>query len=162
MEQDDPSARQDPPAARWLRTHASTLLAAVRRVVPDSLCAYDLGAELSALLGHRWESFDSGRDGTRTAWALRLATELVARAADRGAVPTIERNRGTVEPEVLMLSREDLHRLSELARAPLDLGDDARDALAAMERSAPSPGALSRLTSSNLVDRRSSDVRHDG
>ena len=162
MGQDDPSTPQDPPAARWLQTHATILFAAVRRVVPDSLCAYDLGLELSALVGHRWEGFDSGRDGTRMAWALRLATELVGRAVARGAVPTGERHRATAEPELLMLSGADLHRLSALARAPLPLDDDACDALAAMERSAPAPTSLSGLSPSSLVARLTSEIRQDG
>ena len=162
MGNDDPSSnRTDPPAARWLETHAGVLFAALRRVVGDSLCAYDLGLELSALVGHRWESYDDSRDGTRTAWALRLAAELVDGAASRGAVPAGERHRAAAEPEVLMLSGEDLHRLSDLARAPLALDDDAGDALAALERSAPSPSTLSRLAASSLVGRRSSDVRQD-
>lgn len=161
MGQDDPSTPQDPPAARWLETHASILFAAVRRVIPDSLCAYDFGLELSALVGHQWECFDSARDGTRMAWALRLATELVDRAADRGAIPSVERHRGTAEPEVVMLSGEDLHRLSELAHAPLPLDDEAGDALTAMGRGAPSPGALSGLGSSSLVGRLPSEVRQE-
>ncbi len=162
MERDDPSTRQDPPASRWLQTHATILFAAVRRVVGDSLCAYDLGLELAALVGHRWERFDSARDGTRTAWALGLATELIDHAVDRGAVPTGERCRAKAAPETLTLSAQDLHSLSELARAPLPLDDDAGDALAAMERSAPSPAALSRLAPSSLVRRIPSEVRQDG
>jgi hypothetical protein len=147
MGHDEPSTPHAAPAASWLQTHAGILFAAVRRVVGDSLCAYDLGLELSALIGHRWNSFDPGGDGTRMAWALR---------------PTGERCRGAAEPEVRTLSREDLHQLSELARTPLDLDDDAGDALAAMERSAPSPGMLSRLAPSGLVTRLASDVREDG
>ncbi|MBA3304358.1 MAG: hypothetical protein H0U25_00305 [Thermoleophilaceae bacterium] len=162
MGHDEPSTPHAAPAASWLQTHAGILFAAVRRVVGDSLCAYDLGLELSALIGHRWNSFDPGGDGTRMAWALRLAIQLVDRAAERGAVPTGERCRGAAEPEVRTLSREDLHQLSELARTPLDLDDDAGDALAAMERSAPSPGMLSRLAPSGLVTRLASDVREDG
>ncbi|MGH2968738.1 MAG: hypothetical protein ACRDK0_06700 [Solirubrobacteraceae bacterium] len=126
----------------------------------DSLCTYDLGLELSALIGHRWDTFDADRHATRMAWALVLATELVAEATVRSVVPTGEARRGA-EPQVVTLSSEDLERLSELAHGSLHLDEDAGDALAAMERGAPSPGVLSRLRPSDLVRRCPSDVRQD-
>lgn len=89
---------------RWLADNAGVLFAAIRRVVADSLRAYDLGFELSARIAHRWDTFGADRHTTRMAWALVLA---------------------------------------------------------AMERSAPSPGELSRLRPSDLVRRSSSDVRQD-
>ncbi len=161
MEQHQPSISEGLTAARWLETNASILFAAVRRVVPDSLCAYDLALELSAMLGHRWPTFEPSRDGTRLAWALRLATELIADATARGLVPKSERHRGGA-PAQTTLSAADLHRLSELAHASLHLDEDAGHALAAMERGAPSPGALARLVPSDLVRRSPSDVRQDG
>lgn len=158
MEQRVLSAPGDPSAWRWLETHASTLFAAVRQVVPDSVCTYDLGLELAAMIGHRWEAFDAGRDRTRMAWSIRLAGELIARAIARGVVPTTERRR-TPAPLTLTVSNADLHRLSELARTtPLDLDADAVDALAALGRSAPPAHLLSSLDPSHLIRRASSDV----
>ena len=158
MDQHQPSTPHDAPAARWLRENAGVLFSAIRRVVADSLCAYDLGLELSALIGHRWGTFDAARHATRTAWTLQLAAELFAEATGRGVVPTGERRRGSA-PQVVPLSDKHLQRLSELARAPLHLDKDAGDALAAMQRGAPSPEVLSRLRPSDLVRRSSSDVR---
>lgn len=158
MDERQPSTPHDAPAARWLAEHASILFAAIRRVVADSLCAYDLGLELSAIVGHRWDTFDAERHATRMAWALLLATDLVAEATAREVVPTSERRRGA-EPQVVALSGADLTRLSELAHASLELDKDAGDALAAMERGAPSPGAPSGLRPSDLVRRSSSEVR---
>jgi len=160
VDQPKPSTPHDAPAARWLAKNAGILFSAIRRVVADSLCAYDLGLELSALIGHRWDTFDTDRQATRTAWALQLAAELVTEAAAGTVVPTGERWRGT-EPQVATLSAEDLERLSELARAPLHLDEEAGDALAAMERGAPSPRALSGLRPSDLVRRCTFDVRQD-
>lgn len=145
---------------RWLADNAGVLFAAIRRVVADSLRAYDLGFELSARIAHRWDTFGADRHTTRMAWALVLAAELVDDASDRAAVPTGERRRGA-EPRAVTLSTADLQRLSELARAALALDEAAAGALAAMERSAPSPGDLSRLRPSDLVRRSSSDVRQD-
>jgi hypothetical protein len=50
---------------------------------------------------------------------------------------------------------------SDLAPALLHLDEDAGDALAAMERGAPSPGALAGLRPSAHVRRSTSDVRQD-
>ena len=160
MDERQPSTPHDAPAARWLAENAGILFTAIRRVVADSLCAYDLGLELSALVGHRWDTFDAERHATRMAWALLLAAELVAEATARAVVPTGERRRGA-EPQVVTLSGADLQRLSELAQASLELDKDAGDVLAAMERGAPSPEALSRLRPSDLVRRLPSDVRQD-
>jgi len=158
VDQPPASTPHDPSAAPWLAENAGILFSAIRRVVADSMCAYDLGLELSALISHRWATFDADRHATRMAWALRLATELIGEAGARAAVPTVGR-RGA-EPQVVTLSTADLHRLSRLARAPLRLDEAAAEALAAMERSAPSPAALSGLRLSGLVVRSSSDVRH--
>ena len=152
--------QEDASAARWLPANANTLFAAVRCVVPDSLCAYDLGFELSALIVRGWNEFDAQRKATRMGWAIRLADELIARAAARGVVPTLERHRGG-EPLMMTLSGADLHDLSELANSPLDLDEDAGDALAAMRGRAPTPGALSSLSPSHLVRRASSDVQEE-
>jgi hypothetical protein len=160
VDQPRPSNPQNGPAAEWLAEHAHELFAAVRRVVADALCAYDLGLELSALIGHRWDTFDAQRHLTRMAWALRLAAEIVSEASARGAIPTGERRRGA-GARVVTLSAADLQRLSDLARESLSLDDAAGDALAAMQRGAPSPGSLSRLRVSDLVRRSSSDVRQD-
>jgi hypothetical protein len=155
VDQPRPSNPQNGPASEWLAEHAHVLFAAVRRVVADALCAYDLGLELSALIGHRWDTFDAERHVTRMAWALTLAAEIA-----RGAIPTGERRRGA-GARVVTLSTADLQRLSDLARESLSLDDAAGDALAAMQRGAPSPGSLSRLRVSDLVRRSSSDVRQD-
>ena len=160
MAQSPPSTPDDAPGTRWLAENAGILFSAIRRVVADSLCAYDLGLELSARIGHRWDTFDPDRHATRMAWALLLAAELVADASARAAVPTGERRRGA-EPQVVTLSTGDLHGLSDLAHAALQLDEAAADALAAMERGAPSPAALSRLRPSDLVRRSPSDVRQD-
>lgn len=160
MDQRAPSTPDDSSAPRWLKTHASALFAAVRRVVPDSLCAYDLGYELSALIGHRWDAFDAHRDHTRMAWAMGLAGDLIARATARGVVPTLERQRHG-EPLMRTLTSADLHRLSEMARAPLDLDAEAVEALASVERGAPPAASLSKLDPSHLVSLSSSDARRD-
>lgn len=160
MDQRQPATPHDAPAARWLAENAGILFTAIRRVVADSLCAYDLGLELSALVGHRWDTFATDQHATRMAWALLLAGELIAEATARAVVPTGERRRNA-QPQVMTLSSEDLERLSALAHGSLHLGEDADDALAAMQRSAPSPGALSRLRPSDLVRRSLSDVRQD-
>jgi len=157
--QSHPSTPDDAPAT-WLAENAGTLFAAIRRVVADSLCAYDLGLELSARIGHRWETFDAERHATRMAWALLLAAELIGEASARAAVPIGERRRGA-EPRVVTLSPADLQRLSDLARAALELDEAAADALAAMERSAPSPAALSGLRPSELVHPSPSEVRQE-
>jgi hypothetical protein len=155
-----PSTPDDAPPTQWLAANADTLFAAIRRVIADSLCAYDLGLELSALIGHRWGSFDSERHRARLAWALILAGDLIADATARAAVPTAERRRAA-QPRVVTLSASDLRRLSELGRSPLQLDGASADALAAMERGAPSPAALSGLRSSELVRRATSEVRED-
>ena len=160
MDQPQPATPHDAPATRWLAENAGILFCAIRRVVTDSLYAYDLGLELSALLGHRWDTFDSDRHATRMAWALLLVTELIAEATAQAVVPAGERRRHA-HPQVVTLSTEDLERLSELANASLQLDEDAGDALTAMERGAPSPGALSELRPSDLVRRSTSDVRQD-
>jgi hypothetical protein len=155
------AAPDDASAARWLRAHANTLFATVRCVVPDSLCAYDLGFELSALIARGWDELEAHPNETRMGWAIRLADELIARAAARGVVPTLERHRSG-EPLMLTLSSADLHDLSELASAPWDLDEDAGAALAAMRRRVPTPAALSSLEPSHLVRRASSEVAKEG
>jgi hypothetical protein len=155
-----PRTPQETPAACWLGEHAGTLFAAIRYVIADSLCAYDVGLELAARVGLHWDTFDSGRHVTRLAWALGLAGELIAEAAVRGAVPTGDRRRNA-HPEVVTLSDADLHSLSESARSPLPLDETARDVLATLERTAPSPRALSTLRASGLVNRAPGDVRRE-
>lgn len=143
--------------------HASTLFVVVRRAVPDSVCAYDLGLELSALIGHRWDAFDARRDGTRLAWSIGLAGELIARATARGVVLTVERQRGG-EPLMMTLSDADLSDLSAMAHAPLDLDLDP-DAIGALSRllaRAPSAGVVSGLEPSHLVRVSSQQARRDG
>ncbi len=150
----------DAPAARWLGENAGIIFSAIRRAVTDSLCAYDLGLELSALIGHRWDTFDAERHATRICWALLLAAELLADATARTVVPSGERRRNA-QPPVVTLSAAELQRLSDLAHASLLLDEDAGNALAALQRGAPSPAALSRLQPSDLVRRSPSAVRED-
>jgi len=121
---------------------------------------YDLGLELSALIAHRWGTFDGDRQGTRMGWAFLLAAGLIAEATARSVVPTGERRRGG-DPQAVILSSEDLERLSDLSRRLPRLDEDAGEVLAAMERGAPSPEKLSELRPSALVRRCGSDVRRD-
>ena len=46
MDQRQPATPHDVPATRWLAENAAILFSAIRRVVADSLCAYDIGLEL--------------------------------------------------------------------------------------------------------------------
>jgi len=154
MGQRMPSTPNYSSAPRWLKTCVSTLFAVVRRVV----CAYDLGLELSALIGHRWEAFDAAPGWHEDGRAIELAGKPIAKATAHGVVPTAERERSP-EPLMMTSSNADLHRLCEMAHASLVLDADAVDALATLERSAPSTHLLSRLDPSHLVRRAVSDIR---
>ena len=131
--------------SRWL----APLVAVFLRAVRDPALAYDLATETLAAAHLKWESAPPGDEAVD--WALRLGTDVLDTAVERGRVPSTERRRGQ-QPAPRRLTVAEQQEIMALAEQHLDLPDTARDAADTLARMAPPPHVLAELRRSDLVE----------
>ncbi len=124
------------------------------RVVHDAALAYDLATEVLATARWRWESArEADEDGDdRSAWLIALGASVLAAAAERQRVPSVERRRHGGEPASHTLTIADQQEIAQFAEAHLELSPTAREAAEALARTAPPRHVLSKIRLSGLLD----------
>jgi predicted RNA polymerase sigma factor len=135
----------------FAHTSLPSLVAVLVRVVHDAALAYDLATETLAAARWRWESPPAPRDD-RFAWLIELGASVLADAAERTRVPSVERRRRTGEPPSHTLTIADQQEIARLADAHLELTPSAREAADRLARSSPPPPILRGIDLSGLVD----------
>jgi hypothetical protein len=136
--------------ASFARGSLAPLVAVILRVVRDEALAYDLATEALAGARWRWESRSPGDD--RFAWLIELGGAVLAEAAERRRVPSVERRRQTGEPPSLTLTVADQQEIARLAEAYLELTPAAYEAAARLARTSPPLHMLREIGLSGLVD----------
>ncbi|MGH2842518.1 MAG: hypothetical protein ACRDKL_02885 [Solirubrobacteraceae bacterium] len=130
---------------RWL----ASLLAVFLRAVREPALTYDLATETLAGARLGWEDAPAGADAV--AWVLRLGTEVLAAAAERGGVPATERLRGG-NPAPHRLTVAEQQEIMALAEHHVELPAAAGEAADVLARTCPPPHVLARLRTSELVE----------
>lgn len=128
-----------------------SLVAIIVRVVHDAALAYDLATETLAAARWRWESHLALRDD-RFAWLIELSASVLATAAERRRVPSVERRRRTGEPPSHTLTIADQQEIARLADAHLEVTPAAHEAAARLARTSPPQHILRGIDLSGLVD----------
>jgi predicted RNA polymerase sigma factor len=134
----------------FARASLPTLAAVVVRVVHDPALAYDLATETLAAARWRWESPPAPGDD-RFAWLIELGGSVLAAAAERRRVPSVERRRRTGEPPSHTLTIADQQEIARLAEAHLELTPAAHEATERLARTSPQH-ILRGIDLSGLVD----------
>jgi predicted RNA polymerase sigma factor len=135
----------------FARTSLAPLVAVILRVVQDAALAYDLATETLAGAPWRWEwPLAAGDD--RFAWLIEVGGTVLAEAAERKCVPSVERRRRTSEPPSLALTIADQQEIARLAEAHLELTPAAHEAAARLARTSPPLHVLREIGLSGLVD----------
>ena len=135
----------------FARGSLAPLVAVILRVVRDEALAYDLATEALAGARCRWEScLAPGDDGF--AWLIEFGGAVLAEAAERRRVPSLERRRRTGEPPSLTLTVADRQEIARLAEAYLELTPAAHEAAARLARTSPPLHILREIDLSGLVD----------
>lgn len=132
-------------------TSLASLVAVIVRVVHDAALAYDLATETVAAARWRWESPPAPRDG-RFAWLIELGASVLADAAQRTRVPSVERRRRTGEPPTHTLTVADQQEIARLAESHLELTPAAHEAAERLARASPPPDILRGIDLSGLVN----------
>ncbi len=135
----------------FARTSLPSLVAVFVRVVHDAALAYDLATETLAAARWRWDSSPALGDD-RFAWLIELGASVLADAAERTRVPSVERRRRAGEPPSHTLTIADLQGIARLADAHLELTPAAREAADRLARTSPPPHVLRGIDLSGLVD----------
>lgn len=135
----------------FAHTSLPSLVAVIVRVVHDAALAYDLATETLAAAHWRWESPAPSRDD-RFAWLIELGASVLADAAERTRIPSVERRRRTGEPPSHTLTIADQQEIARLADAHLELTPAAREAADHLARTSPPPHILRGIDLSGLVD----------
>ncbi len=138
----------------FARASLPTLVAVIVRVVHDAALAYDLATETLAGARRRWESPLAAGDD-RFAWLIELGGAVVADAAERRRVPSVERRRRTCAPLSHTLTIADQQQIARLAEARLELTPAAHEAAERLARSSPPCLTLREIDLSGLVDTQS-------
>lgn len=133
-------------AARRLTPIVAVFLRATR----DPALAYDLATETLATARIQWDAAPYGDEAV--AWALDLASDLLARTVERRRVPSTERRRGN-DPRPHRLTAAEQQQIMALAEAHLELPPTAQTAADALARTAPPRHILTNLRLSGLVER---------
>jgi predicted RNA polymerase sigma factor len=135
-------------AAIWL----APLVAVLLRAVHDAALAYDLATETLATARSRWGPVaDPTESDDRSAWLIELGGSVLADAAERKRVPSVERRRRGREPKPHALTISDQQEMATLAEAHLELSPAAAEAAEALARTAPSRHVLREIQLSGLV-----------
>jgi hypothetical protein len=135
-------------AAIWL----APLVAVLLRTVHDPALAYDLATETLAAAGSRWgPAAGPVESDDRSAWLIELGGSVLADAAERTRVPSVERRRRGREPRPHTLTISDQQEMAQLAEARLELSPAAAEAAEALARAAPSRHLLRAIRLSGLV-----------
>lgn len=145
------SARRDDTHESWdefARQHVALLVTVSLRVVGNPATAFDLAIETLATLRRCW-SGSPPRNDERLTWALQASHALLAVAAGRGVVPSVERTRDQ-RPDHRTLSVVEQQQIIRLSEQPLDLPAGVQDMVDALARDAPPQQLRSRC--SPLVD----------
>ena len=135
----------------FARGSLAPLVAVILRVVRDEALAYDLATEALAGARCRWESCLAPGDD-RFAWLIEFGGAVLAEAAERRRVPSLERRRRTGEPPSLTLTVADRQEIARLAEAHLELTPAAHEAAARLARTSPPLHILREIDLSGLVD----------
>jgi len=141
-------------AATWL----APLVAVLLRAVHEAALAYDLATETLAAARSRWDPAAPNQNDDRPAWLIELGGSVLAAAAERKRVPSVERRRRDREPEPRTLTIADQQELAKLAEARLELSPAATEAAEAFARTAPPHHVLGEIHLSGLV---SAQALHD-
>jgi predicted RNA polymerase sigma factor len=135
----------------FARTSLPSVVAVIVRVVHDAALAYDLATETLAAARWRWKSPPApGED--RFAWLIELGGSVLATAAERRRVPSVERRRRTGEPASHTLTIADQQQIARLADAHLELTPAAHEAAQRLARTSPPQHILRGIDLSGLVD----------
>jgi hypothetical protein len=127
--------------------HFALLLAVLVRILHDAAMAFDVATETVAavVLLERQGQTPSLDD------LMRMAGRVLADAAERGSVPTVERRR--LRGKTRTLSSTQLDEIARLGRDSLELPSHDVHAMDELMRTAPGPGVLGRIELSPLVQR---------
>jgi predicted RNA polymerase sigma factor len=135
-------------AAIWL----APLVAVLLRAVHDAALAYDLATETLAAARSRWgRAADPDESDDRSAWLIELGASVLADAAERMRVPSVERRRSGRELTPHTLTISDQQEMAQLAEARLELSSPAVEAAEALARTAPPHHVLREIQLSGLV-----------
>lgn len=134
----------------FARTSLPSLVAVFVRVVHDAALAYDLATETLAAARWRWESPQAPRED-RFAWLITLGASVLADAAERTRVPSVERRRRTGEPPSRTLMISDQQEIARLADAHLELTPAAHEVAERLARTSPPLYILREIDLSGLV-----------
>lgn len=128
-------------------------MAVLVRAVHDAALAYDLATETLAAARWRWDSATETSQGglDPTAWLTRLAASVLADAAERKRVPSVERRRHGGDPPQRMLTVAEQQEIARLVEAHVELTPAAREAADALARTAPPQHELHEIRLSGLV-----------
>jgi predicted RNA polymerase sigma factor len=135
----------------FARASLAPLVAVILRVVQDAALAYDLATEALAVASWRWESpLAPGND--RLAWLVGLGGAVLADAAERRRVPSVERRRRSGEQPSLTLTIADQQEIARLAEAQPEVTAAAHEAAEILARTSPPLQLLREIDLSGLVD----------
>jgi predicted RNA polymerase sigma factor len=141
----------------FARTSLPSLVAVIVRAVHDAALAYDLAIETLAAARWRWESPRAPRDD-RFAWLIELGASVLADAAERRRVPSVERRRRAGEPPSHVLTIADQQEIARLAEAHLELTPAVHEVAERLARTSPPLHILREIDLSGLVD---AEALHD-
>lgn len=127
------------------------LVAVIVRVVHDAALAYDLATETLAAARWRWASPHAPGDD-RFAWLIELSGSVLADAAERRRVPSVERRRRPDDPPSHTLMIADQQEIARLADARLELTPAAHEIAERLARTSPPLHILRAIDLSGLVD----------
>jgi hypothetical protein len=137
---------------RFAAIQLAPLVAVLLRAVHDAALAYDLATETLAAARSSWgRAADPNETDDRSAWLIELGGSVLADAAERMRVPSVERRRRGLEPRPHTLTISDQQEMATLAEASLDLSPAAAKAAEALARTAPPRHALREIRLSGLV-----------
>ncbi|MDQ6775559.1 MAG: hypothetical protein M3071_04905 [Actinomycetota bacterium] len=139
---------------RFASASLAPLVAVLVRTVHDAALAYDLATETLAAARWRWGSARDadGDSQDRSAWLIELGGLVLADAAERQSVPSVERRRHGGEPAPQTLTIAEQQEMAQLVEAHVELSPAAREAADALARAAPPRHALREIRLSGLVD----------
>jgi predicted RNA polymerase sigma factor len=147
----EPSTDPSEEFESFARTSLAPLVAVIVRIVQDAALAYDLATETLAGARWRWES-PLGPGGDRFAWLIELGGAVLADAAERRRVPSVERRRRTGEPPSRTLTIADQQQVARLAEAHLELTPAVHEVAERLARTSPPLHILREIDLSGLVD----------
>lgn len=135
-------------AAIWL----APLVAVLLRAVHDAALAYDLATETLAAARSSWgPAAEANESNDRSAWLIEMGGSVLADAAERKRVPSVERRRRGRTPTPHTLTITDEQEMALFAEARLELSAAAAEAAEALARTAPPHHVVREIHLSGLV-----------